>query len=272
MSNLTFNKLREQLARKREHERATVSGEASQVAKFLGYGVAAAAIFVMATLYATVISVAFKDSTTRVIGIAAAYIVGSSAVVFLVAKNQLLMGKWQFRIACVFVALELVLLAMGASYALGQALGWNFDPTYVELTHAAIIITLPVVAAEWLTVLALDPKAMLERDINFRVAEQHKSDADYRNTVKSSDVARGIRDAAILREVVNEELARLPNEDRATFLAALKAQGYEVGDVPIASKKLPTVIDNKALPMATLADDSPVELPTKAKNGKHPKG
>lgn len=243
--NLTFNKLREQVARQREHEQVDASsGHAHPLAKAVGYIVASAAILLLATIYATTLATLFDDPTARVLAIAGAYVVGASSIVFMTLKDHILVGKWQFRVACVFVGLELALLTLGSAYAFGKALGWHFDGTVVEITHVAIMLTLAAVAAEWLTVYALDPHSAIRRFENFRKSEQARSDAEYRNTVKSSDVARGIRDAGIVREVINEELARLPSEDRPAFLAVLREQGYAIGDIPVVGKGLPDVVDS----------------------------
>ena len=88
---------------------------------------------------------------------------------FLIFKNSLLKSSQQFHVAVLFVAVEFSALTLGAFHTFGTALGWTFDPFVTELTKLAIVLTLPIVAIEWITVLSLDPDARGQRA---RVGEQ----------------------------------------------------------------------------------------------------
>lgn len=207
---------------------------ASTSAKVAAYFVAIAAILILSAIFAQTTSGVFVDPVMRVIGIAAAFVVGGSSIVFLVFKNSLLKSSQQFMTAVAFVAVEFFVLTLGAFHAFGTALGWAFNPFVTELTKLAIVATLPIVAIEWLTVLALDPDARNQRAESASKSDLASVERKTRERFRMSDPVIAIREAAALTETIHEELSRLPPDQRTTFIGILRGRhGNEFEGVPL---------------------------------------
>jgi hypothetical protein len=167
------------------------------------------------------------------------------------------------------------------------------------------VLTLPIVALEWITVLALDPDARNQRAESASKSELATVERETRERFRMSDPVLAVRNAAALTEVIHEELLHLPSEQRAMFIGILRGKhGAEFEGVPLllpGQTDLPGVIDqpkdkkqkheepvqritdrmrerlglNKALAMATMTDESPIESEAAAdfkrlyQNGQH---
>jgi hypothetical protein len=182
----------------------------------------------------------------RVVGVGAALVVGASSIVFLVFKNSLLKSGEQFRVAVCFMLVEFGALTLGAFHTFGTSLGWTFDPFVTELTKLAIVLTLPIVALEWITVLSLDPDARTQRAESHSKAELQTVERQTRERFRMSDPVIAVRNAAALTEVINEELRRLPSDQREMFIGILRGKhGDEFEGVPLLlpGETMPDVID-----------------------------
>jgi len=178
-------------------------------------------------------------------------VVGASSIVFLIFKNSLLKSRQQFNVACIFVIVEFSALTLGAFHTFGTALGWTFDPFVTELTKLAIVLTLPIVAIEWITVLSLDPDARTQRSESASKSELATIERETRERFRMSDPVISIRNAAALTEVIHEELRRLPTEQRGMFIGILRGKhGSEFEGVPLllpGETAMPNVIDQPRL-------------------------
>jgi hypothetical protein len=245
-----FEMLKQSEASKKELDRVRKTG-ASSWAKLAAYGVAIAAILTLSAIFAQTTSAIFADPVMRVVGVGAALVVGASSIVFLVFKNALLKSSEQFRVAVVFMLVEFGALTLGAFHTFGTALGWTFDPFVTELTKLAIVLTLPIVALEWITVLSLDPDARRNRAESASKSELAMVELQTRERFRMSDVVIKIRNAAALTEVMHEELRGLPADQRETFMALLRKEHGEafegvpllIGSQPATAK---AVIDQPA--------------------------
>lgn len=243
MSDTTsFNEIRELEESKRKLERAKGSRRYHAIASSSAYFVGIVAISVLSLIFAQTVSSIFEDSILKFIGSAGAIAVGASAVVFLLFNDKILHSEEQFIAAKRFVTVEMVLLSLGSMYAFGSALKWQFAPFVVELTHIAVIVTLPVVGVEWIYVVGvLNPKAKAKRDENFSESKRQEDDRAIRDNYLNSDEIIRLRKASIMAEVIEEEMARLPTEMRGTYAKLLEERG--LGNVPVVNKHLPDVLD-----------------------------
>ena len=299
-----FEMLKQQEVSKKELDKLRKTG-ASNWAKLAAYLVAVAAILILSAIFAQTTSAIFTDPVMKVVGVGAAMVVGASSIVFLVFKNSLLKSSQQFKVAVGFLLVEFSALTLGAFHTFGTAVGWTFEPFVTELTKLAIVLTLPIVALEWITVLALDPDARNQRAESASKSELATVERETRERFRMSDPVLAVRNAAALTEVIHEELLHLPSEQRAMFIGILRGKhGAEFEGVPLllpGQTDLPGVIDqpkdkkqkheepvqritdrmrerlgvNKALAMATMTDESPIESEAAAdfkrlyQNGQH---
>jgi uncharacterized membrane protein len=220
---------------------------ASGWAKLAAYLVAVAAILILSAIFAQTTSAVFADPVMKVVGVGAAMVVGASSIVFLIFKNSLLKSNQQFRVAVIFLLVEFSALTLGAFHTFGTALGWTFDPFVTELTKLAIVLTLPIVALEWITVLALDPDARNQRAESASKSELATIERETRERFRMSDPVLAVRNAASLTEAIHEELLRLPSDQRPMFIGILRGKhGSEFEGVPLllpGQTELPDVID-----------------------------
>lgn len=241
-----FEMLKQQEVSKKELDRVRKTG-ASNWAKLAAYLVAVAAILILSAIFAQTTSAIFTDPVMKVVGVGAAMVVGASSIVFLIFKNSLLKSSQQFKVAVVFLLVEFSALTLGAFHTFGTALGWTFDPFVTELTKLAIVLTLPIVALEWITVLALDPDARGQRAESASKSELATVERETRERFRMSDPVLAVRNAAALTEVIHEELLHLPSDQRAMFIGILRGKhGAEFEGVPLllpGQTDLPDVID-----------------------------
>lgn len=259
-----FEMLKQSEVSKQELDHIRKTG-ASTSAKMGAYLVAIAAIVMLSMIFAQTTSAVFTDPTMKIVGALAAMVVGASSIVFLIFKNALLKSHQQFTVACVFVGIEFSALTLGAFHTFGTALGWTFDPFITELTKVAIVLTLPIVAIEWIVVLALDPDARTQRAESASKSELSTVERQTRERFRMSDPVIAIRNAAALTEVIHEELIRLPTDQRAMFVGILRGKhGNEFEGVPLllpGESALPNVIDQpKAKPQPAAAHPEPSRM------------
>ena len=244
------------------------------LAPVAAYGVATFSIITLSLIFAQTVNSVFVDPVMKMIGAGAAIIVGASSVVFLVFKNDLLKSHDQFIVACVFVGVEFSLLTLGAAYAFGRALGWYFDPFVVSLTHIAVIATFPVVAIEWIVVLALDPDAKEKRSHKHMQSDLSETERTTRESFLMSDPVVDIRQAASLAQVISDEMSRLPKEQRGLFVALLrKRHGEEYNGVPLLlGDEVDSHRNPKVASIPMNSDGIPMsEMTTDEENGHRPK-
>lgn len=251
-----FEMLKQQEVSKKELDKVRKTG-ASNWAKLAAYIVAVAAILILSAIFAQTTSAIFADPVMKIVGIGAAFVVGASSIVFLIFKNSLLKSSQQFKVAVVFLLVEFSALTLGAFHTFGTALGWTFDPFVTELTKLAIVLTIPIVALEWITVLALDPDARAQRAESASKSELATVERETRERFRMSDPVIAIRNSAALTEVIFEELMHLPSEQRAMFVGILRGKhGAEFEGVPLLLPGQTEVIDQKK---ETKHKDSPEE-------------
>lgn len=223
------------------------TGGAPTGPKLAAYGVATAAILILSAIFAQTTSAIFIDEIMRAVGVGASFVVGASSIVFLLFKNDLLKSAEQFRVAVAFMLVEFGALTLGAFHQFGTALGWEFAPFVTELTKLAIVLTLPIVAIEWITVLALDPDARMKRADNASKSELAAVERQTRERFRMTDPVIAVREAAALTEVIHEELMRLPTSQRSMFMGILRDKhGTEFEGVPLLLDEAPDVIDQSA--------------------------
>ena len=198
----------------------------------MAYGAAILAITILSAIFAQNLGRVFEDPTMKAVSYAAAIAVGGSSIIFLVFRDKLLKSKQQFTAACIFVAVELALLTLGALFAFGSAWGWEFPPFMEWAERIAIVATLPIVAAEWIVVKALDPVSIANRARVQTDAQVNDSENKARKAAKLSNAVITIREQGTLAAVIGEELARLPASQRPYFLNLIMANnGDELKDV-----------------------------------------
>ena len=239
-----FEMLKQQEVSKNELDKIRKTG-ASTWAKLAAYLVAVAAISILSAIFAQTTGAIFADPVMKVVGVGAALVVGASSIVFLVFKNSLLKSSQQFKVAVGFLLIEFSALTLGAFHTFGTALGWTFDPFVTELTKLAIVLTLPIVALEWITVLALDPDARRQRAESASKSELATVERETMERFRMSDPVIAIRNAGALTEVIHDELRRLPSDQRAMFIGILRGKyGAEFEGVPVLLPgDVPEVID-----------------------------
>lgn len=244
-----FEMLKQSEVSARELNKIRKTG-ASSWAKLAAYGVAIAAILILSAIFAQTTGAIFTDPVMKVVGVGAALVVGASSIVFLIFKNALLKSAEQFRVAVLFMLTEFSALTLGAFHQFGSALGWTFDPFVTELTKLAIVLTLPIVALEWITVLSLDPDARGQRAESASKSDLATVERQTRERFRMSDPVIAVRNAAALTEVIHEELRRLPSDQRAMFMGILRDKhGSEFEGVPLLlGDNAPVVIDQPKVP------------------------
>jgi len=175
-----------------------------------------------------------------------------------------LKSRAQFISACLFLAAEMTLLTLGAIHAFGSSLGWEFAPLVNEAAKLAVILTFPLVAIEWIVVLSLDPSESSDRADNHSKSELAKKERESRERFRLSDPVMKVRNVAAMTEVINDEMMRLPTEQRSMFAAILRRQyGDEFEGITLFLNDghMPNVLDqpkaatpNTPLPAPSLTD------------------
>ena len=191
-------------------------------AHFAAYGVAFLAIAILSLIYAQTMSNVFTDPIMKGVSVMAAFAVGSSAYIFLVFRDKLLKSKEQFVAACCFVAAEMVLLTLGALFTFGSKFGWEFDSTWLWIERVAIVITLPMVLAEWIVVKSLDPDSIASRSSVHTDSEVKRYREKARRSAMLSNAHMTIVKESAMASVIADQLESLPPAQRPYFLRLIR--------------------------------------------------
>lgn len=192
------------------------------LAHFSAYGVAFLAIGILSLIYAQTMSNVFTDPIMKGVSVIAAFAVGSSAYIFLVFRDKLLKSREQFVAACVFVGAEMILLTLGALFTFGTKFGWEFDSTWMWIERIAIVITLPMVLAEWIVVKSLDPDSIAARSGVHTDAEVKRHREKARRAAMLSNAHMTIVKESAMAQVIAEQLQQLPPSQRPYFLRLIR--------------------------------------------------
>lgn len=265
----------EEIQSKDEKLNKTLSKGNRMIAHVASYGVGIMAISLLALIFAQTLSGLFTDAGMKVMAVVMALAVGSNIAIFLIWRDQLLETDQQFKVAGAFVLMEFALLSLGALHLAGVAFNWSFAPFISEITKIAVILTLPVVGAEWVIVKSMSPASKAARAENHINATIRDSENKARKMAKLGDAAMTIREQSTLAQVIGEELDRLPESQRKYFAELVMSHhGDELANIQEVIKKFiadknngSSPVNPVSAPLPAMASDSPAPIVEPAPNG-----